>query len=275
MNDMMAKLWENYGGQIVHWGTKLFFAIVIIIAANLLAKYLRRVIDHANDRFERFDTTLVPLLKKLASYSIYAIGLVFILDIFGANTASIFALLGAAGIAVGLALKDTLGNIAAGIVLLILRPFKLGEFVEVSGISGTVKEIGLFATILETPDGIYITAPNGALWGSPIKNYNRTGKRRIDIVVGIDYADSIETGLNVLQSMMSEEPRLLADPAPQALVASLSDSAVNIQLRAWVATDDYWDTYYDLNRKIKDRITSAGLTIPFPQMDLHHKGKPS
>lgn len=160
---------------------------------------------------------------------VYAIGLIIVLDIFGVNTNSIIALLGAAGLAVGLALKDTLCNIAAGIMLLILRQFRVGHFIECGVYTGTVKEIGLFTTILETIDGLYLSMPNSSLWGTPIKNFTRNGKRRMDLVVGISYGDSIDKGFEVLKEIVEAESRFLKDPGPQVMVQALGDSSVNLQ----------------------------------------------
>jgi small conductance mechanosensitive channel len=244
-------------------------AIAILIASTLIAKTIRRTIQNTNPRLQKLDATLIPILSAVTGYVVYTIGGVFILDIFGINTASLIALVGAAGLAIGLALKDTLSNIAAGIMLLILRPFRAGDFIEVSGTTGTVREINLFTTILETVDGLYIASPNSVLWGASIKNFTRNGKRRMDIIVGIAYSDSIDQGLEVLRAIANSEPRLLLDPVPQVMVASMAESAVNIQLRAWASNDDYWQTYWDLNKRVKEAIEAAGLTIPFPQRSLH------
>jgi small conductance mechanosensitive channel len=192
-----------------------------------------------------------------------------ILNSFGINTASLLAVLGAAGVAIGLALKDTLGNIAAGIILLLLGSYRRGEYIEFGSYSGTVKEIGLFTTILETPDGLFVSAPNASIWGTPLKNYSRNGKRRMELSVGIAYSDSIDTALRVMQDIAETETRFLKDPAPQILVQSLGDSSVNIALRAWAATDVYWKIYWDQMKNVKLKIEEAGLHIPFPQRDLH------
>jgi small conductance mechanosensitive channel len=151
----------------------------------------------------------------------------------------------------------------------ILRPFKIGDFVDASGTLGTVSEINLFTTIFKTTDGLYIASPNGKVWGGNIKNFTRNGKRRMDIVVGISYADSIDVGLNVLKELAASESRLLAEPAPKVMVTSIGESAVNIQLRAWAVNGDYWQTVWDLNKRVKEAIEGAGLSIPFPQRTLH------
>jgi small conductance mechanosensitive channel len=269
MLDNLSAFWNSYSETLISIGYKGLLAIVILVASAIIAKAIRRSIHNANARLQKLDATLIPILSTAASYAVYAIGGVFILDIFGVNTASLIALVGAAGLAIGLALKDTLSNIAAGIMLLILRPFRTGDFIEVSNTTGTVLEINLFTTILETVDGLYIASPNSILWGASIKNFTRNGKRRMDIIVGIAYSDSIDEGLAVLKKIALEETRILQNPAPQVMVASMAESAVNLQLRAWANNDDYWQTYWDLNKRVKESIEVAGLTIPFPQRSLH------
>lgn len=269
MLDKFTTFWNSHSEALINLGYKGMLAIAILIAIMLIAKTLRRSIYNTNERLQKLDSTLIPILSTVVSYAVYVIGAVFILDIFGVNTASLIALVGAAGLAIGLALKDTLSNIAAGIMLLILRPFRTGDFIEVSSTTGTVREINLFTTILETVDGLYIASPNSALWGASIKNFTRNGKRRMDIIVGIAYSDSIDHGLAVLKKISVEEHRLLHDPAPQVMVTSMAESAVNLQLRAWANNDDYWQTYWDLNKRVKESIEAAGLTIPFPQRSIH------
>jgi len=269
MLNNLTTFWNNHSETLFSLGYKALLAIAIVIASTISAKAIRRSIYRANQRRQTLDATLIPILSAVAGYGVYTIGGVFILDIFGVNTASLIALVGAAGLAIGLALKDTLSNIAAGIMLLILRPFRASDFIEVSGMAGTVREINLFTTILETVDGLYIASPNSVLWGASIKNFTRNGKRRMDIVVGIAYSDSIDQGLEVLRTIADTEPRLLKDPAPQVMVASMAESAVNLQLRAWASNDDYLLTYWDLNKRVKEAIEAAGLTIPFPQRTLH------
>jgi len=269
MLDKLTGFWNSHSETLINLGYKGMLAIAILIASMLIAKALRRSIYNNNERLQKLDSTLIPIISTVVSYAVYVIGAVFILDIFGVNTASLIALVGAAGLAIGLALKDTLSNIAAGIMLLILRPFRTGDFIEVSSTTGTVREINLFTTILETVDGLYIASPNSVLWGASIKNFTRNGKRRMDIIVGIAYSDSIDHGLAVLKKISVEEHRLLHDPAPQVMVTSMAESAVNLQLRAWANNDDYWQTYWDLNKRVKESIEAAGLTIPFPQRSLH------
>jgi len=270
MNDYLEKLWDNHSAQVLEVGYNGLLIIVILFASRFVAKSLHRWINRTSNRFERFDATLVPILSTVASVIVYAVGLVIILDFFGVNTTSILALLGAAGLAIALALKDTLSNIAAGMMLLILRPFNAGDSIAFSSISGKVKEVGLFTTILETPDGLYISSPNSSLWGGPVTNFTKNGKRRMDLIVGISYTDSIDQDFAVLQSIIHNEPRFLADPVAKIMVVAMADSSVNLQLRAWANVENYWDVYWDSTKKIKEQIEAAGLTIPYPQRDVHH-----
>lgn len=269
MKDKLLVFWQNHSETIMTLGYNLILALAIVIASALIARSVKKAIKNTKSPLKNVDKTLLPILSSVAGYLVYTIAGLFILDIFGVNTASLIALMGAAGLAIGLALKNTLSNIAAGIMLLILRPFKVGDFVDASGTVGSVNEINLFTTIFKTNDGLYIASPNGKVWGGNIKNFTRNGKRRMDIVVGISFANSIDDGLNVLKEIAASESRLLPEPAPKVMVASIGESAVNIQLRAWTVNGDYWQTVWDLNKRVKESIEQAGLTIPFPQRTLH------
>ena len=269
MTDIIQPFWADHSTTLMSVGYKALLSLIILAVSLLVGKGVKQVILRTSHRLAKVDATLVPVLCTTAAYAVYTIGAVFILDIFGVNTASIITLLGAAGLAIGLALKDTLSNIAAGIMLLLLRPFRAGDFVECGSITGSVAEINLFTTILETADGLYVASPNSLVWGNTITNFTRNGKRRMDLVVGIAYSDSIEAGLAVLRHIAETEPRFLKEPAPQVMVLSLGDSSVNLQLRGWATTEDYWKAFWDLNQRVKEEIEQAGLTIPFPQRDLH------
>jgi len=269
VKDKLLAFWQNHSDTLITLGYNLVLALVIVTASILIARSVKRAIKNSKSPLKKVDDTLLPILSSVVSYLVYVIAGLFILDIFGVNTASLIALMGAAGLAIGLALKSTLSNIAAGIMLLILRPFKVGDFVDASGTTGTVSEINLFTTIFKTSEGLYIASPNGKVWSGNIKNFTRNGKRRMDIVVGISFTDSIDDGLNVLKAVAASESRLLPEPAPKVMVTSIGESAVNIQLRAWTVNGDYWQTVWDLNKRVKESIEQAGLTIPFPQRTLH------
>lgn len=255
--------------QMVDAGYHVLQSICILLACFLVSYLFKKGLAQTKRRYPRLDETFFPIFTTTVTYLIYTIGGIFMLDLFGVNTSSIITLLGAAGIAVGFALKDTLGNIAAGIMLLFLRPFRIGDFIEFGSVMGTVRELNLFQTILETFDGLYVASPNSAIWGNSIINYSRNGKRRMKIEVSISYGDSIQTALDVLWEMIHSEQRVLTDPMPDVMVVALEDSGVKLQFRAWVKVDAYWDVYWAMNRQVKERIEAAGLTIPFPQQDVH------
>jgi small conductance mechanosensitive channel len=244
--------------------------VAVFIVAGIISNTVKSSISKSGKRIKRMDPTLIPLFAGIAGYAVYIVAVVIVLDIFGVNTNSIVALMGAAGLAVGLALKDTLSNIASGIMMLILRPFKVGDYITFSGTGGSVEEISLFTTILRTPDGQYISAPNSNVWASTIQNSTRNGTRRMDVVVGVAYDDNLDAGFRALQQLVEEEPRFLTDPAPQVMVQSLGDSSVNLQIRAWATVDDYWTIWWEMQKKVKVAVEAAGLTIPFPQRDVHH-----
>ena len=269
MLNELSDLWAYHSDKILEIGMELIASLIIIVIGTLISKGLNRLIKKAANSKLNVDGTVSIILRHIISYGIFIICVIMILNIFGVNTTSLLALLGAAGLAVGLALKDALGNIASGIILFFLGSYRLGEFIEFGSFIGTVKEINLFATILETPDGIYISAPNSSIWGNPVKNYSRNGKRRMELAVRISYSDSLDTAFQVLNEIASSETRFLKDPAPQIIVQSLQDSSVNLVIRAWAENKHYWDIYWEKVRMLKEKIEEAGLHIPFPQNDVH------
>ncbi|WP_165314003.1 mechanosensitive ion channel family protein [Vibrio ziniensis] len=269
--ETLVNLYELHQDLIIQLTQNSLLTIVVFIVASIVSKIVRRGVHKAAEKLSGGDEIVSRLLSQVAYYAVYLVALVIILDLFGVNTASLVALLGAAGLAIGLALKDTLSNIAAGIMILFLKPIKKGEFVEFSSYSGKVTDIGLFTSVFETADGLYISSPNSVVWGSTIRNFSRNNKRRMDITIGISYKDSVEVGLEVLNKLASEQEAILKDPEPKVIVHMLADSSVNLQLRAWAPTDQYWDTYWAIQKQIKSRIEEAGLSIPFPQRDLNIK----
>ena len=269
MEKEFFKLWEFHSGTIIELAKNLVAAAVIMIVGVGLSRTSRKLLTKAASSALRVDETVTALLRLIIRYGIFIICVIMILNIFGVNTASLIAVLGAAGVAVGLALKDTLGNIAAGIILLFLGNYRRGEYIEFGSYSGTVQDISLFTTILETPDGIYISAPNSSIWGAPLKNYSRNGKRRMELSVGISYSDSLDDAFQLMRDIIASETRFLKDPPPQVILQSLRDSSVNIVIRAWASNQDYWNIYWEQMRNIKTRVEEAGLHIPFSQHDIH------
>jgi small conductance mechanosensitive channel len=258
--------WNYHSDTVLIFAGHLVASALIIVIGIALSKGMRKLIQKTAVTKLQGDGTAASLLQAIIRYGIFIIIVIMILNVFGVNTSSLLAVLGAAGIAVGLALKDTLGNIAAGIILLVLGTFRRGEFIEFDSFMGTVKDINLFTTILETPDGIYISAPNSSIWGTPLRNYTRNGKRRMELSIGIAYSDSVDTAFQVMQDIITAESRFLTDPAPQVILMAIEACSVKITIRAWASNQDYWNIYWDLSKTIKAKIEEAGLHIPLPHV---------
>ena len=251
------------------YGLELIAALMILVFGWWLAGRVQKLILRALDRLPRMDATLKPFLSSLARYAIIAVTLVAVLARLGVETTSIIAVLGAAGLAIGLALQGTLQNIAAGIMLLVLRPFKVGDYIDAGGISGTVDQIGLFTTVMTTFDGVYQSVPNSSLWNTSILNYSRLPTRRMDVPVGIAYEDDVERAMALLLEHLKQDERVLEDPAPQVLVTNLGESSVDLSLRCWSERSNFWALKFELNKKVKLWLDAEGISIPFPQRDVH------
>ena len=259
------KLWMNHQAEVIHLAKAVLLAAVIAFLAWLFSRICWKMITITIRKMPALDESLGKILGNIAKTLIWVLAVLIILDLFGVNTASILTVLGAAGIAVGLAMKDSLSNIAAGLMLLFLRPYKVGDFIDCGKVTGTITEMGLFTTIVKTVDGIFIAAPNSAIFGNPIKNFSRNPSRRADITVGIAYGDSLPKALEILREMLSKNELIMKEPAPDVLVSDLADSSVNLTLRYWTRTEDYWTVYWDVKQRLKEVIEGAGLNIPFPQ----------
>lgn len=253
----------------VNYGLDVLGALAILIVGLIVAGWARRGVLRVLNRASRVDETLKPVIASIVRYGILVFVLIAVLAQFGVQTTSIITLLGATGLALGLALQGTLQNISAGIMLLFLRPFRVGDYIDAEGLSGTVEEIGLFTTHMRTYLGIYLEVPNAKIWNRAILNYSRVTERRLDVVVGISYGDNIDNAQAVLLELMTSGSRVNTEPAPQVLLTELSDSSVILDLRCWVAADDYWDLLFDHNKAVKQRLDTEGITIPFPQRDVN------
>lgn len=251
------------------FGLDLLGAVLILVVGYWIAGRAAALVRHSLKNAKFVDATLKPLAASIVRYAILIFVIIAVLSNFGVETTSIIAVLGAAGLAIGLALQGTLSNIAAGVMILVLRPLKVDEFVEAGSISGTVVEITLFTTLLKTPDGVFISAPNSQIWNSAIKNYSRNPTRRLDIKVGISYSDDVDAALDFLKNLVESDPRVLKDPEPMSFVATLGESSVDLTARGWVATSEFWPTFWELSRRSKTELEAAGFSIPFPQRDLH------
>ncbi|SHI09894.1 mechanosensitive ion channel family protein [Ferrimonas marina] len=266
--EMFSGWIEQAPDLIVIYGTKLVVAVLIFIVGRWIAKGFSALV-RKNLSARDVDATVVGFIGNIVSALVMAITLVAVLGQLGVQTASIVAVLGAAGLAVGLALQGSLSNFASGVLLVAFRPFKAGDFVEAAGIAGVIKEISIFSTTFVTPDNKRIVAPNKAVMDGVIINYSAMDTRRIDMVVGVSYDADLKQTREVIERVISAESRVLAEPAPTVEVAELADSSVNFVVRPWVATDDYWPTQFALNQAIKEALDDAGIGIPYPQMDLH------
>jgi small conductance mechanosensitive channel len=269
VNFDFTHFWGDYGKTILEIGRKIIIVLLIVAGGEIAISVSKKMAGRAATGKIKLDENLRSVLRMAVRYGIVIVCLLMSLDTLGINTNGLVALLGAAGVAVGFSLRETLGNIATGIIILFLRPFQKGDFIECGSIAGSVKEMGLFATTLETADGIFISAPNSSLWGVPLKNYSRNPYRRMDISVSISYSDSIDEAFKVLNEIINEESRFLKEPPSQVTVQSLGDSGIGITLRAWVRASDYWNVYFEQMKNVTERIEGAGLTIPFPQRDIH------
>ncbi|HCP00950.1 MAG: mechanosensitive ion channel protein MscS [Alphaproteobacteria bacterium] len=266
----MRILLEQTYTVLLTYGLNFFGALAIIVIGFIAAGWARRSVERALTRIGRADATLVRFFGSLVRYAIIAFVVIAALQRFGVEATSLVAVFGAAGLAIGLALQGTLSNVAAGVMLLMFRPFKIGDFIDAGGQAGTVKELGLFTTEMATSDNIKIIIPNGAIWGQAIKNYSGNATRRVDFLLGIDYGDDINAAMATINRVIGEEARTLYDPAPMVVVGELGDSSVNLIVRIWVNAPDYSDVKYSLIKTFKEQLEADGMSIPFPQQVVHH-----
>ncbi len=264
MNELVA----NLSQILIPWGLKVLAALAILFVGRIVAGWARRSTRALLERRE-MDPTLTPFVGSLVYYLVLAFVFIAVLGAVGIQTASLIAVLGAAGLAVGLALQGTLSNFASGVMLLVFRPFQKGQFIEVAGVSGSVDTVGIFTTTLNTPDNIHVILPNSKVWGDTIKNYATNEIRRIDLAVGISYDDDIGLGMNTIRKVLSSEDRVLQEPEPTVAVSELGNSSVNIVVRPWGKREDYWALRWDLTRALKEELEAAGCSIPYPQRDVH------
>ena len=251
------------------YGLKVLGAIAILIIGWIIAGVLFRWTTRALKRVESLDSMLVNFLASIVKYTIIAFTVLAVLHQFGVQTASLIAIFGAAGLAIGLALQGTLNNIAAGVMLLILRPFKAGDFIDAGSVAGTVNIVNFFTTEMTTPDNVQIIVPNNQLWGSAIRNFSYHSTRRLDLTFGIAYEDRIGQAMDEIRAALDSDARCLKKPAPTIAVIGLGASSVDIVVRVWCATSDYWPLNFDLLRDVKERFDKAGITIPYPQRVVH------
>lgn len=250
------------------YGLKVLGAILILILGRFFAGIARKIVRRVTKR-ANLDDSVRSFLSSLVYFLVIAFAVIAALAKFGMQTASFVAVLGAAGFAVGFALQGSLSNFAAGIMILIFRPFKIGDFIEAAGIFGMVKDIHLFNTVLATPDNVKIIVPNGKVYGDVIKNISGYDTRRVDLVFGIGYSSSISKAYDVIRSILKQDKRILPEPETQVAVSELADSSVNFVVRPWVKSENYWSVKFDITRQVKEAFDSEGIEIPFPQHVVH------
>lgn len=253
---------------VTTWGLRVVGAIGVLIVGRIVAGLIRRAVRKALRR-ANVDPTLIPFLAGLVYNLTLVFVLISVLRLFGLETTSLVAVLGAAGLAVGLALQGTLSNFAAGIMLLLFRPFKVDDFVETGGVTGKVVELGLFTTTLASPGNVRVTVPNSKVWGETISNFNGFPTRRVDLVVGVSYDDDLSVVVETIRKVLAAEARVLSEPEPQVEVSEMGASSVDLVVRPWCTSGDYWDVKFALTRQLKEKLEEAGCSIPYPQRDVH------
>ena len=272
MEELSTEQVANYMDTAVelgmNYGPKFLLAIVVLLVGLWIINRMVRLMGAGMER-SNTEPTLARFLCNLSSVGLKALLLISVASMIGIETTSFIAVLGAAGLAVGLALQGSLANFAGGVLVLMFKPFKVGDFVDAQGVMGTVSEIQIFNTIMKTPDNKVIIVPNGAISNGIITNFSKEATRRVDFVFGIGYSDDIAKAKATIERLVSEDERALSDPAPQIVVSSLGDSSVNITTRVWVNAPDYWGVFFDLTERVKLAFDAEGISIPFPQRDVH------
>ena len=259
---------ERIEDIVLIYGPKLLGAIAVLIIGLWLVGFLTRNFSKILDK-RNVDPSLKPFFKSMVNILLKVLLVISVLSMLGIEMTSFIAILGAAGLAIGLALSGTLQNLAGGVMILIFKPYKVGDFIDAKGHTGTVKEIQIFNTILKTPDNKTIIIPNGELSNSSMTNYSTEELRRVDWKIGIGYGDDADKAKEVLRNMLEADERVLKDPAVFIALSELGDSSVNFAVRAWVKAPDYWGLFFDINEKVYKEFDKVGLNIPFPQMDVH------
>jgi small conductance mechanosensitive channel len=250
------------------WGIRILSFLLVLIIGMWLAKLIKKGLIKGMAKKE-LDPTLIKFLASLIHVGVQAFVIVAALGKLDVQTASFIAVLGAAGLAVGLALQGSLANFASGVLMIIFKPVALGDFVEAGGVTGAVEEIGIFTTIINAPDNKKNIVPNSKVMGDNIINFNANGTRRVDLVAGISYSDDIDKAKNVLEGLLAADERVLKDPVATVAVVEMADSSVNFVVRPWCTGADYWGVYFDTTEAIKKKFDEAGISIPFPQRDVH------
>ncbi|MCA3953485.1 small-conductance mechanosensitive channel MscS [Vibrio vulnificus] len=264
-----AETWlTNNSDLLIQYGVNIISAIVILFIGNIIVKAVANSVSKVLNKKE-MDKAVVEFIHGLVRYLLFVIVLIAALGRVGVETASVVAVIGAAGLAVGLALQGSLSNFAAGVLIVAFRPFKSGDYVEIGGVAGSVEAIQIFQTVLKTPDNKMVVVPNSGVIGGAITNYSRHATRRVDLMIGVSYKSDLKKTKQVIRETLEKDTRILKDPDMTIGVVALADSSVNFVVRPWCKTEDYWAVYFDSMQAIKEALDANGIEIPFPQMDVH------
>jgi small conductance mechanosensitive channel len=258
--------------NLVDLAVTIGIRLILVLLIYVVGRWLARVAQHTLEKMLRkreVDEVLVDFLGNIVNIAVTVVAIIAALDQLGISPASLLAVVGAASLAVGLALKDSLSNFAAGVMLVLFRPFTKGDYVDAGGESGTVDEVYLNSTRLVTPDNKLVLVPNSQIWNGSITNYSAKDTRRVDLVIGVGYDDDLKTAHDVIMGVLKNHDKVLQDPAPAVFVSNLGDSSVDFNVRPWVATADYWGVYSDVLHQAKLALDEAGVSIPYPQSDVH------
>jgi len=265
----IAEKWfTNNSDLFIQYGVNIISAVLILFIGNIIVKSIANSVSNVLNNKE-MDKAVVDFVHALVRYLLFVIVLIAALGRVGVQTASVIAVIGAAGLAIGLALQGSLSNFAAGVLIVAFRPFKSGDYVEIGGVAGAVDSIQIFQTVLTTPDNKMVVVPNGGVIGGPIINYSRHDTRRVDHVIGVSYSADLQKTKEVIIKILESDERVLKEPAVTVGVVALADSSVNFVVRPWCRTTDYWAVYFDTLQAIKEGLDKEGIDIPFPQMDVH------
>jgi small conductance mechanosensitive channel len=269
----MEQLLEQIDPQMLaalaaDWGGRALAALAVFFLGRWIVSLIIRWLNAAMRR-AAMDVTLMRFLENVLRSALMILVLLTVANVVGIPTTNFLAIIGAAGLAIGLALKDSLANFSSGVMLVLFRPFKAGDFIDAGGVSGTVEEVGIFKTDIKTPDNRVVIIPNGLIYGGTITNYSAKETRRIDLVIGVGYGDSIQRAREIMMGVLEADERILKDPAPVVMLLELGASSVDFAVRPWVRSADYWATRADVLERIKNALDDNGLSIPYPQQDVH------
>jgi small conductance mechanosensitive channel len=264
LSKLIAKVYE----LLTVYGLRVIAALVIFVLGRWVALGVAKIIKRVLIK-SKVDETLVSFVRNLCYVALLAFVVIAALNQLGIQTASLIAVLGAAGLAIGLALQGSLGNFAAGVLMVIFKPFKVGDYIEGAGTAGIVEHIEIFTTQLKTPDNKTVIVPNAKLTGDNITNFTVKGTRRVDFVFGIGYGDDIDKARGIIKEIIDQDERVMKEPEPTIVVSELADSSVNLTVRAWTSANDYWSFYFDTIEKVKKQFDAQEVSIPFPQRDVH------